>query len=159
MSNSNFSVYFQAKRLANDNWQEAIRRLENLDLKHMDFLKSEQELTPNATLEEVLKHAYETVQRWAVGIEQVTLDQALYESNSLENFRKIEGDIVMILCELNFAMVRKNIQFVNNVPKSIMHDDLKNTKGTSAREIRDLYILNAYLQGLRDLDGIFKNFS
>lgn len=105
-----------------------------------------------------LLHAYEKMQRLAVGIEQVTLDQALYEGDLLQDFRKIETHIVKILCQLHYAMVHQELKPPMNVTKEIMDESYRDLDGTSARTMRDSVIVLAYNAAVDHLKDIFVKF-
>ena len=105
-----------------------------------------------------LLHAYEKMQRLAVGIEQVTLDQALYEGDLLQDFRTIETHIVKILCQLHYAMMHQELKPPMNVTKEIMNENYRDLDGTSARTARDSVIVRAYDTAVDHLKDIFVKF-
>lgn len=105
-----------------------------------------------------LQNAYEVMQRLAVGIEQVTLDQALYQSTFLLEFRTIETHIVKILCELHYAMVHQELTPSVAVTKEIMGIEYRDLEGESARTMRDTIIVRDYDQALTSLRDMFVEF-
>ena len=150
-------MFLQGRRSSSKSWDMLVQEMNAMNL-DLDFLQSKTPLDLESTdLNKSVAHAYEIMQRYAIGIEQVTLDQALYESHSLEEFRKIEKDIVMNLCEFNFVMLKKKIEPVENVPKSIMGEQTRNMGSNTGREYRDTYILKAYIDGVNDMYKLFQN--
>lgn len=105
-----------------------------------------------------LLHAYEKMQRLAVGIEQVTLDQALYQGEMLQDFRTIETHIVKILCQLHYAMVHQELEPPATVTKEIMEENYRDLDGTSERNIRDYVIVREYNAAIHHLVEIFVKF-
>lgn len=105
-----------------------------------------------------LLHAYEKMQRLAVGIEQVTLDQALYEGELLSDFQMIETHIVKILCQLHYAMVHLNVEPPATVTKEIMGEEYRDLDGTSDRKMRDSVIVVEYNKAINNMVEIFRNF-
>lgn len=105
-----------------------------------------------------LKHAYEKMQRLAVGIEQVTLDQALYEGKLLHRFKDIETHIVKILCQLHFAMVHRDLKPPTTVTKEIMGEVYRDEDDTSMRKIRDSIIVREYNTTIQNLVTAFQRF-
>ncbi|XP_050724589.1 uncharacterized protein LOC127002550 [Eriocheir sinensis] len=105
-----------------------------------------------------LLHAYEKMQRLAVGIEQVTLDQALYEGELLQDFHTIETHIVKILCQLHYAMVHQELQPPATVTKEIMGENYRDLDGTSERKMRDIIIVVEYNKAINNLVDTFLKF-
>ncbi|KAK8400110.1 hypothetical protein O3P69_003066 [Scylla paramamosain] len=122
-----------------------------------DFLNAAAPENPNDFNSQLL-HAYEKMQRLAVGIEQVTLDQALYEGDLLQDFRTIETHIVKILCQLHYAMVHQELKPPMNVTKEIMDESYRDLDGTSARIMRDSAIVVEYNKAIDHLKDIFVTF-
>ena len=98
------------------------------------------------------------MQRVAVGIEQVTLDQALYGSRFLQEFRQIEHHIVGILCDLHYAMKHQKKELPVAVTKEIMAEIYRDVPDTSGRNIRDAIILREYDQALQHTRSVFRHF-
>lgn len=123
----------------------------------IDFLQPKWE--PQASdFNSHLKYAYEVIQRLAVGIEQVTLDQALYRGTFLQEFRSIENQIVKILCELHYAMVHQELTPSVLVTKEIMGEEYRDLEGESARTMRDTIIVRDYAKALNNLRDMFIAF-
>ncbi|KAF2352957.1 hypothetical protein FHG87_016285 [Trinorchestia longiramus] len=106
--------------------------------------------------------AYESMQRRAVAIEQVTLDQALYrdlnDTDFLSEFRSMEGEIVSILCELHYAMKQLQVRSSEVITSEIMHEKYRDLDISSDRLERDTIILREYISGLDYLVRVFDHF-
>ncbi|KAK3854457.1 hypothetical protein Pcinc_039070 [Petrolisthes cinctipes] len=122
-----------------------------------DFL--DMEPISDSNFNTVLLYAYEKMQRVAVGIEQVTLDQALYRGSLLSEFRSIESHIVNILCNLHYAMVHQDLIPTASVTKEIMGAEYRDLDGTLARAHRDSIIMKKYNEAIDDLKVKFKQFT
>lgn len=123
------------------------------------FIKSIPTINKAALVfDEQLQEAYEMMQRLAVGIEQVTLDQALYQGSFLQQFRIIENHIVTILCQLHYAMVHRNLSPSVSVTKEIMGEEYRDLEGESSRNMRDAVIVREYDAGLMHLKEVFSEF-
>ncbi|XP_066954383.1 uncharacterized protein [Macrobrachium rosenbergii] len=144
-----------AQETLNMDWRSAIDTYAKDQ--HIDFLKP---VTIPTTLDfdVQLQDAYEMMQRLAVGIEQVTLDQALYRGTFLEEFRRIENQIVAILCQLHYAMVHQQLSPSVVVTKEIMAETYRDLESESARKMRDTIIVREYDNALIHLKNIFTEF-
>ncbi|XP_037790923.1 uncharacterized protein LOC119586287 isoform X3 [Penaeus monodon] len=125
----------------------------------VQFIKSIPAINKTALdFDEQLQEAYEMMQRLAVGIEQVTLDQALYQGSFLQQFRIIENHIVSILCQLHYAMVHRNLSPSVSVTKEIMGEEYRDLEGESSRNMRDAVIVREYDAALMHLKEVFSEF-
>ncbi|XP_064109257.1 vitellogenin-2-like [Macrobrachium nipponense] len=144
-----------AQETLNMDWRSAIDTYAKDQ--NIDFLK---QVTIPTTLDfnAQLQEAYEMMQRLAVGIEQVTLDQALYRGTFLEEFRRIENQIVAILCQLHYAMVHQQLSPSVVVTKEIMAETYRDLESEGARKMRDTIIVREYDNALTHLKNIFTEF-
>lgn len=131
--------------------------LETISGHNFEFLEAPAASQPDDFNSQLL-HAYEKMQRVAVGIEQVTLDQALYQGDLLQDFRTIETHIVKILCQLHYAMVHQELEPPVNVTKVIMSENYRDLEGTSQRSARDSIIVREYNSAIDQLKDIFIKF-
>lgn len=137
-------------------WENLVSKIVDPDAS-FEFL--DMEPIADSSFNTVLLYAYEKMQRVAVGIEQVTLDQALYRGSLLSEFRSIESHIVNILCNLHYAMVHQDLTPTASVTKEIMRAEYRDLDGTSARAHRDSIIMKKYNEAIEDLSGKFKQFT
>ncbi|KAG0712825.1 hypothetical protein GWK47_017570 [Chionoecetes opilio] len=156
-----FLIDFKEKyaKLAMDSTQDNqwAARLEMIRGIPMPFLNTTPPDNPYIFNSQLL-HAYEKMQRLAVGIEQATLDQALYQGDLLQDFRTIETHIVKILCQLRYAMVNQELEPPVSVTKMIMSERYRDLEGTSERSIRDSIIVRDYNAAIDDLKDVFVTF-
>ncbi|KAG7167699.1 hypothetical protein Hamer_G020584 [Homarus americanus] len=147
-----------SKVLQNKSWDELANMYQGIGDQELAFLKTKSEAVPG-DFNSQLQNSYEKMQRLAVGIEQVTLDQALYQGSFLEHFREIETHIVKILCLLHFAMVHRNLTPSVTINKEDMPQEYRDVEGQSAaREFRDFMILDNYFKSLQNLIQVFTEF-
>lgn len=129
-------------------------------LNHLEVPTEEQ--LKSLQFNDVLPIAYESMQRRAVAIEQVTLDQALYRdlnnTDHLSEFRGIEGEIVSILCELHYAMIQQGVTQTEVITAEIMEEKFRDLERSSERAARDTVILMEYISGLDYLMAVFDHF-
>lgn len=144
-------------------WESAITLVPDDKYKFLNRLSipSEEELK-TIKFNDILRIAYESMQRRAVSIEQVTLDQALYRdfnnTDFLSQFRIIEGEIVNILCELHYAMMQQGVTPSETITADIMEGKYRDIDSSSGRLTRDTIILREYLNGLDYLMVVFEYF-
>ena len=53
-----------------------------------------------------------------------------------------------MLCELQMAMLERDIEFGEDVSREIMKDDVRDIRDQSYRNLRDWYIYRDYMNGL-----------
>lgn len=135
-------------------WDALLRDISNFNL---NFLNTSEVKDPDDFNSQLL-HAYEKMQRLAVGIEQATLDQALYQGDLLQDFRTIETHIVKILCQLHYAMVHQELEPPTNVTNVIMSENYRDLEETSARSARDSVIVREYNAAIDHLKDVFVKF-
>ena len=136
-------------------WDALVERYKNFNLTFLDAAEPENPSDFNSQL----LYAYEKMQRLAVGIEQVTLDQAIYENELLQEFRYIETQIVKILCQLHYAMVHQEVKPPVNVTKMIMGEKYRDVDGSRGRSTRDSIIVREYNSAIDNLKEIFMKFT
>ncbi|XP_018024833.1 uncharacterized protein LOC108680513 [Hyalella azteca] len=144
-------------------WEEALSSVRDEPYEFLNRLShpSEDELQA-LEFKSALAIAYESMQRRAVAIEQVTLDQALYrdlnDTDFLSEFRSIEGEIVSILCELHYAMKQLQVAPAQEITAEIMDEKYRDLDVSSDRLERDTIILREYISGLDYLVRVFDHF-
>jgi hypothetical protein len=55
---------------------------------------------------------------------------------------------LQVLCELQMAMLERDIDIGEDVDRSIMSKEVRNTEDSSYRSLRDWYIYRDYMNGL-----------
>ena len=56
--------------------------------------------------------------------------------------------VLQVLCELQMAMLERDIPFGEDISREIMKDDVRDIQDTSYRNLRDWYIYRDYMNGL-----------
>jgi len=100
------------------------------------------------SLDTALQRVYNYLQRFAVGLEEIVLDQALFDGEFIQEFNEAEYKLKAVLCELQMAMLERDIEFGEDVSREIMKDDVRDIRDQSYRNLRDWYIYRDYMNGL-----------
>lgn len=120
-------------------WKDIPKHLhESLEGGHLQKLK----------LDTALSRMYNYLQRFAVGLEEVVIDQALFDGEFIQEFNEAEYKLKAVLCELQMAMLERDIDIGNDVSRDIMKDDVRDIQDQSYRNLRDWYIYRDYMNGL-----------
>ena len=59
-----------------------------------------------------------------------------------------EIDLFQVLCELQMAMLERDIEFEDDITRDIMKNDVRDIRDQSYRNLRDWYIYRDYMNGL-----------
>lgn len=105
--------------------------------------------------EDAFRTSYQTLQYFAVGLEQAILDQ-LDQKRYLQLFRDAENELVQVLCELQRSMTILDIKPNADVERKIMKQTRRNIKTQTFRNVRDYLILRDYIKAV---DYVFTIFS
>jgi len=120
-------------------WKDIPKHLhESLEGGHLQKLK----------LDTALSRMYNYLQRFAVGLEEVVIDQALFDGEFIQEFNEAEYKLKAVLCELQMAMLERDIDIGHDVSRDIMKDDVRDIQDQSYRNLRDWYIYRDYMNGL-----------
>jgi hypothetical protein len=109
------------------------------------------------TVKETLRSMYEGLQKFAVGLEQIVLDQAVYGGNFHHHFHEAEFQLKYVLCELQIAMLEKSISH-EDITREIMSQTYRDMDDRTARNLRDWLIFRDYVNVLEYLRQVFKYF-
>ncbi|CAG7672456.1 unnamed protein product [Allacma fusca] len=109
------------------------------------------------TVKETLRSMYEGLQKFAVGLEQIVLDQAVYGGNFHQHFHEAEFQLKYVLCELQIAMLEKSISH-EDITREIMSQTYRDLDDRTARNLRDWLIFRDYVNVLEYLKQVFKYF-
>jgi len=96
-------------------------------------------------MDTALSTMYNYLQRVAVGLEQVVLDQAAYDGEFTQEFNEAEYKLKAVLCELQVAMLERGIQAIKDPSRDDMPEDVRNLKYISYRAIRDWFVFRDYM--------------
>jgi len=75
-------------------------------------------------------------------------DQAMYDGDFIMEFNEAEYKLKAVLCELQMAMLERGLEVGEDVDRSIMSKEVRNTEDSSYRNLRDWYIYRDYMNGL-----------
>ncbi|KAK2584107.1 hypothetical protein KPH14_006548 [Odynerus spinipes] len=121
---------------------------EQLDKEYLDSLE----------LDRALLDAYEYMQKYAVGLEQIVWDQ---EDNGLEfheQFKDTESRLQMVLCELQVALVERAVPLRPDVTRDVMSDKYRSmSSSTTFRRLRDWLIFRDYMNGIQYVVQVFQH--
>ncbi|XP_076054902.1 uncharacterized protein LOC143033403 [Oratosquilla oratoria] len=164
---NSFQDKFAQNTLMHPNWTSAVMSLGSMSdrppyLPEIPLAQATDTVSPDVlegtTFETELVKVYEYLQRYAVGIEQVTLDQALYKADFLKEFRDLEHYLVTLLCEVKNAMAHLGLTPSDTITKDIMSQTARDSDSETKRNNRDFVILKEYIRGLRYMEDVFNHF-
>jgi hypothetical protein len=97
------------------------------------------------------------VQLYAVGIEQLLLDQILYGGTELmkSEYKDISDDNYKILCELNIGMHLQNLRPAVNVSRVVMSHEYRVIHDKAKRSFRDYLIIRDYVNATNFIAILF----
>ncbi|XP_075222971.1 uncharacterized protein LOC142325296 isoform X2 [Lycorma delicatula] len=104
-----------------------------------------------------LQNSYEWLQRVAVGLEQLYLDQ--YNSNAEfhKEFESALQAMKLVFCEIETAMLEFDVPKRKDIQRDVMTDDERNISG-DPRNLRDWIILLTYTNMLDYVITVFDHF-
>ncbi|XP_025017225.1 uncharacterized protein LOC107365317 [Tetranychus urticae] len=96
-----------------------------------------------ATIEEedAFRRSFQYLQYFAIGLEQLLLDQALHEGQMIKEFREIEDKLSQLLCEIQLGMWYRNIKPDKHIEFEVMTQEYRDIADASRRMIRDYLLL------------------
>lgn len=109
--------------------------------------------------EHALRSSYEYIQYYAVGLEQIVLDQVMYDGTFLDQFRSLEGKLRQVLCELQVAMLEMKIKQNADVTRNVMAQEYRDMDNKMARDLRDWIILRDFAGALHYIQTVFAHFA
>ncbi|XP_076638884.1 uncharacterized protein LOC143350800 [Colletes latitarsis] len=131
-------------------WREIPKNLgEQLNQEYLDKLE----------LDKALIDAYEYMQKYAVGLEQIVWDQEDLQLAFRKQFKDTEYKLRTVLCELQVALVERQLSSRPDVTRDIMNADFRTTMSSSEtyRNLRDWLIFRDYMNGLEYVVQVFEH--
>ncbi|KAL3278828.1 hypothetical protein HHI36_016348 [Cryptolaemus montrouzieri] len=108
-------------------------------------------------LDDTLRDTYEYLQRFAVALDQIVIDEKA-RSNSLKtmtkDFEEVEKYAISILCEILTTMNERKVTGHPDVQRSIIPENLKNGDNTH-KNVRNYMILRDYINILEYVIACF----
>ncbi|XP_018406254.1 PREDICTED: uncharacterized protein LOC108782472 [Cyphomyrmex costatus] len=104
--------------------------------------------------------AYEYMQKYAVGLEQVVWDQKDYHPRNQsyhQKFVEVECKLQAVLCMIQVAIEERCVTRRPDVTRDIMPPDFRNTTDMTSRGLRDWLIFRDYMNGLEYVIQVFSH--
>jgi hypothetical protein len=108
-------------------------------------------------IESTLVNMYSYLQKLAVGLEQVALDQIIFDGRYDEEFNLAEYRLKGVLCELQIAMLEKGVEQNEDIGRDIMGENIRDVEFDSYRNNRDWSIYRDYMNGLEYALSVFNH--
>lgn len=105
--------------------------------------------------ETAFQKAYEYLQYFGVGLEQILLDQVLYDGQFATLFREVENHLTQVLCELQLGMYMLKIEPNPDVMRDVMSQNYRDLNEMSNRNLRDFLILRDYIEAANYVTELF----
>ncbi|XP_021960829.1 uncharacterized protein LOC110856648 isoform X2 [Folsomia candida] len=153
-----------------ETFDEDLRESDKFAAVHYDFLneindkvkkslgdKLSRDALEELKMAETLRSMYTGLQMFAVGLEQIVLDQSVYGGSFHKDFQETEYQLKYVLCELQIAMLEKGIQH-EDVTREIMSGDYRDIDCKTIRNIRDWVIFRDYVNTLEYIQQSFSYF-
>ncbi|XP_058792543.1 uncharacterized protein LOC131664997 isoform X2 [Phymastichus coffea] len=110
-------------------------------------------------LDTALLDAYEYMQRYAVGLEQIAWDQEDYALDFRKQFKDTEYNLRSVLCELQMALAERGVTPRADVTRDVMSVEFRDmSESATYRNLRDWLIFRDYMNGLEYVVQVFEHF-
>lgn len=134
-------------------WLPGLREIpkqlgEQLDQDYLDQLE----------LDAALIDAYEYMQKYAVGLEQIVWDQEDLQLEFRNQFKDTEYKLRTVLCELQVALVERQLSSRPDITRDIMRSEFRAMSSSETyRNLRDWLIFRDYMNGLEYVVQVFEH--
>lgn len=108
------------------------------------------------SLEEALPIHFADLQRIAVVFERMTLDAAVSGDLNLDAFRRLQADLMQLLCELHIAMLEKQLRPKGTVTADFMGDGDRALDISRERNLRNWITIREYKRYISHLDEVMR---
>ncbi|XP_034946628.1 uncharacterized protein [Chelonus insularis] len=109
-------------------------------------------------LDTALLNAYEFMQKYAVGLEQIVWDQEDHRLEFLKQFKDTEYKLRTVLCELQVALMERGVTPRADVTREVMTPEYRAMASSSTyRNLRDWLIFRDYMNGLEYVVQVFEH--
>lgn len=117
-----------------------------------------QEYLDTLQLDTALIDAYEYMQKYAVGLEQIVWDQEDLQLEFHDQFMHTEYKLLSVLCELQVALVERQLSPRPDVKRDIMRSEYRSMSSSETyRNLRDWVIFRDYMNGLEYVVQVFEH--
>ncbi|XP_014206742.1 uncharacterized protein LOC106638192 [Copidosoma floridanum] len=108
-------------------------------------------------IDTALLDAYEYMQRYAVGLEQIAWDQEDHHHEFWKQFKNTEYNLRSVLCELQMALAERSVAQREDVSRDVMSDEYRDMSDATFRNLRDWIIFRDYMNGLEYVVEVFEH--
>ncbi|XP_046749811.1 uncharacterized protein LOC124413333 isoform X2 [Diprion similis] len=108
-------------------------------------------------LDKALLDAYEFMQTYAVGLEQIVWDQKDNNSEFQKLFADTEYKLRTVLCELQAALVERGVKPRPDVTRDVMVPEIRRSMNEAMTSLRDWIIFRDYMNGLEYIIEVFEH--
>ncbi|XP_017760499.1 PREDICTED: uncharacterized protein LOC108551018 [Eufriesea mexicana] len=117
-----------------------------------------QEYLDKLELDSALIDAYEYMQKFAVGLEQIVWDQEDLQLEFRKQFKDTEYKLRTVLCELQVALVERQLSSRPDATRDIMKSEFRTVSTSETyRNLRDWLIFRDYMNGLEYVVQVFEH--
>jgi len=92
-------------------------------------------------VEDAFLNSFEKLQYFAVGLEQVRLDQIFYSGRHLDHVNDMEFDLIQLLCKLLHGMHIQGNRPRSHISRQVMAQSYRDLRDPSLRNLRDYLII------------------
>lgn len=118
----------------------------------------EKEYLDKLELDTALVDVYEYMQKYAVGLEQIVWDQEDLQLEFRNKFKDTEYKLRTVLCELQVALVERQLSSRPDVTRDIMKSEYRGMSSSETyRNLRDWLIFRDYMNGLEYVVQVFEH--
>ncbi|XP_076751572.1 uncharacterized protein LOC143423850 [Xylocopa sonorina] len=118
----------------------------------------DQEYLDRLDLDTALINAYEYMQKYAVGLEQIVWDQEDLQLDFRTEFKDTDNKLRTVLCELQVALVERQLSPRPDVTRDIMKSEFRTMSSSETyRNLRDWLIFRDYMNGLEYVVQVFEH--
>lgn len=107
-------------------------------------------------MDETLLNVYASLQKIAVGLEQIVWDQEDQNGPFLDNFRAAEYNLRALLCEIQMALYNRGVTMKDDIMRDSMSDEFRNMPDDTSRNLRDFLIYRDYMNALEYTKQVFE---
>ncbi|XP_053206866.1 uncharacterized protein LOC128391055 [Panonychus citri] len=133
--------------------------LDNLRLNWLPEISNSIEDIAIIEEEDAFRRSFQYLQYFAIGLEQLVLDQALHEGHMIKEFREIEEKLSQLLCEVQLGMWYRNIKPDKRVGFEVMTIEYRDIADASRRMIRDYLLLRDLIKLTDYITQIFASLA
>lgn len=104
------------------------------------------------------RKSFEYLQYYAVGLEQVRIDQVLHSGEFLNDIADMEAKLRQVLCELQISMLSLRVEQNPDITRRVMSTRLRDMNSQTTRDFRDYIIVREYAKGMAYAQQVFGFF-